>query len=729
MLLPEQHKIMYERQMIERQGLLQQKPFVLNDRANWPRVEPRNSLAMPMGQGQPQNAYALNQMQQQGAGMPRHAPYNAGNAAAGVGPSPSKRQRQMAPQQLAQAGMVMMTGSLETAVEDDETFTGDFLDHLTPREISIVRYVQHQEWMEEVFASPYATSQIVPVDLGLGLSGELAKLTEGLLDTPKPENLPLPMMKRDDRSSAPSVLFMMHSETPQLLPGPYQKLAPGQLEEFQKRVEMFEQDGQAELEKMKKEHAQKMADIRRSKTYVNAERRLRDAVWGTKAAFDLSKPGDGPEEEESFHAVSPSSKRQVESIINDIEKTLNVNIRLQKDITCVDKGGLIEELAPLRPPVRESSAINGAGGSNGDAADPAASLQFPDSNGLSGLLDDDDENAMDAENTAAGLLDQYGSGSLVNTPGANLSAPGASQPGSMLNSAAPTPAATTAGLPSGAPIHSTADGSAPQQGELVTSADNAGAEEHDLDMDLDIDISNLPDIPGGEGDDAENKPTDDGDWVMVDDANAASSGAPGAALPLEASSQPSASAPAATTANSISTTDQLLPSSGATKAPVDHPTTDPADQSAGDATSPDIFDASAFSTFDMGDDNTAGDALADFDGGAVVTTPPTASAQQQKPVPVDPSNSTADSGSAPGTGNNATASGGEGAAVGDGVSNVLGEVGVEIGNGGGDMGAAGGEGVMPDDDELGLDLDGSAFGDAFVGMEGGEEGEGEGEGQ
>ena len=48
-----------------------------------------------------------------------------------------------------------------------------------PREIAAQRYTQHHEWMEEVVGSAYPINRIKPVDLGLGLAGELEAITRG----------------------------------------------------------------------------------------------------------------------------------------------------------------------------------------------------------------------------------------------------------------------------------------------------------------------------------------------------------------------------------------------------------------------------------------------------------------------------------------------------------------------------------------------------------------------
>jgi hypothetical protein len=60
------------------------------------------------------------------------------------------------------------TGTVAVLDIDDEedTSRGDFFDHTTPREISMSRYKQNHEWMEEILSSPYSINQIIPADLG-----------------------------------------------------------------------------------------------------------------------------------------------------------------------------------------------------------------------------------------------------------------------------------------------------------------------------------------------------------------------------------------------------------------------------------------------------------------------------------------------------------------------------------------------------------------------------------
>lgn len=129
-----------QRRMIQAQGPLMRKEFMLHDRSNWPIIAAPQGMARPGAPGQ--------------MAMPGH---RRGTS----------------------------VGGNEVSLEEEEDVSrGDILDFMTPREISRQRYEQHHEWMEEVLESPYNTLHIVPTDLGLGRKGDLEELTEDFFDAP-----------------------------------------------------------------------------------------------------------------------------------------------------------------------------------------------------------------------------------------------------------------------------------------------------------------------------------------------------------------------------------------------------------------------------------------------------------------------------------------------------------------------------------------------------------------
>jgi hypothetical protein len=316
----------------------------------------------------------------------------------------------------------------DTTLEDEENATQDAFDFLTPREISLSRYKQHHEWMEEIFSSPYALSNIAPVDLGLGLMGELAPLTAGILDVPGAEN---PDTAKDG--------YKVKN---------YYKLDPEQLKDFENRVSEYTKKEQAEIDKMKADHARKIAQLKRTRTYIKAERRLRD----------LTRAAD-KEDDDTDHT---------DEVVRDLEKSLGVTFDATKSLVCVDKGGYIEVQQP--PP--QKAQVNGSG--------PQAQA-----NGTS--------NGSDIDNTAASLLEQYGTGSLSGTPGGNISIPPLSQPPSQSQSAVGTP-----GLLAGNSAQNTTFDQ--QTPNLDVDAGN------DL-LDLDVEMSGMTNVDDKAGD----------EWVVGDD--------------------------------------------------------------------------------------------------------------------------------------------------------------------------------------------------------------------
>ena len=365
--------------------------------------------------------------------------------------------------------------------------------------------------MEEIFSSPYSINKLLPIDLGLGLMGELAPLTAGILDAPGGEH---------PRVNAPGVERPGVNEKEYNVKS-YTKLEPEQLKDFEKRVADHVAKEQAEIDRMKAAHAKRVADVKRTRTYIKAERRLRD----------LGRTSTVGEEDEN----------PLDEVVHDLEKTLGVTFDMRKHVVCVEKGGYIEEQQPPAP----KPQVNG----NGSAQ--------PNTNG--GANDSSNEGGIDVDNTAASLLDQYGSGSLGGTPGANLSVPQISQPASQSQSAVATPSAPTADPAQGTAFD-----------EQTANIEELGSG-NDL-VDLDVEMSGMTNVeekgPGS-------------DWVMVDDQ------APGNAQQTGANSvQPGS------TSNTVA--DQsAMPNTGV-------------DTETGGS----MFDTPDFGSFDNLD--TAGDALADY---------------------------------------------------------------------------------------------------------------------
>lgn len=400
------------RGQLQAAGPLARKEFMLHDASNWPKVE----------FGQPA---AMRQQQQQ----PYYNPMQPGRPYVAQ-PPPAKRMRGAPPAQARPP--IAGTPLPDTSLEDEENATQDAFDFLTPREISLSRYKQHHEWMEEIFSSPYPVGSIAPIDLGLGLMGELAPLTAGILDVAGAEN---PDTVKDKYKIKD-----------------YYRMNPEHLKDFNTRVAEYTKTEKAEIDKMQADHTRKMAQLKRTRTYIKAERRLRDLARSASSDDESTDPTD--------------------NVVQDLEKSLGVKFDAKKSVVCVDKGGFIER----QPSPPQKAQVNG----NGTQAN---------SNGASNGSNND--GVSDFDNTAASLLDQYGTGSLGGTPG-NISMPQMSQPPSQSQSAVGTPSLLTG---------NTAQQQSFDQGtpQVDTEAGN------DL-LDLDVEMSGMTNV--------DDKATDD--WIVAD---------------------------------------------------------------------------------------------------------------------------------------------------------------------------------------------------------------------
>ncbi|KAF2402443.1 DUF1750-domain-containing protein [Trichodelitschia bisporula] len=532
---PEVQRMMHERRFVESQGQLARKEFMLFDRANWPQVS--FTPAQHMGPQHPPAAYAGNSAMQPGTPMGRPGQYYT--PAQGAGPPP-KRQRQAPPSQVPVApGMPPMPGAVDTSIEDEEnTSLGDYLDHLTPVEISRSRFKQHHEWMEEVYSSVYSMSQIVPEDLGLGQVGELARLTDGIFEPPNSDVLLRPAIP-SDKAPTPKTDIVSRR---------YRKLDPGKFTEFQQRVDTYLKESEQELEEMRAAHARTLESFRQMKTYAAAERQLA--------------------------RTGPEDKTLVENIVHELESTLDVDIVPRKDVICVQKGGLEEDRRVNgRGSAPGSAAHSTADGAHGNGSVSGGSVG---GNGHGTAHSNHEDNTLASENTAAGLLNEYGSASFATTPIGRIATPQGN-----------TPAASGSG-PSG-PQHGHGPFLHGQSG--LAQPDSASDTGLDLieGMDLDVDLAAL----GGD------KP--DEDWVMIDqnqhNAAPAQHPPPAQARPVAAAAPGPSAAPVA-------------PAAPRSEAAAPSPATAGAVSATG--ATPDMFG----DFVDDGNLDTAGDALADYATGA-----------------------------------------------------------------------------------------------------------------
>ncbi|KXJ86119.1 hypothetical protein Micbo1qcDRAFT_190674 [Microdochium bolleyi] len=481
------------RSYLHRCGQIQRKEFILGDRPNWPQIGwPREAQRQPV--------YAGNRVPQSMA-YPSQPPSASG--------PPSKRARTS---QAAHAQGAPPMGALahqDSAYDDDEdTSRGDMFDHLTPREISLHRYRQNHEWMEEILSSPYSMGQIGFADIGLGLKGELSGLTEGIFDPQDYKTLLQPS------TAAPKT-----------------RLEPEQAEEFRKRVNDRISATNSEIEKIKAEHEMKLRKFKKNSVLTASEKKLRQAIDdASRDGFNLEgRPDESADGSGRWHAKSSET---VDQIIANVESQLGRHAEAVIELRRIQEGGYQEPAPepipePEPEPVATASieapagAAAGANGSSGMSPQPSQA-----GSNHSGIMIGDSD--IDMGGTAAGLLDQMYTGmSSTSTPNNNFPTPQAHL------SAAQSHAAT--------PVHVASPQAQSQQASHMENADikmgdTETAKSHEAPG------GSLPD--GGSG---------SGDWVVVpkDGVTPGSSNSVGvgAGMAYDGGSDPSKAAPATNTSS------------------------------------------------------------------------------------------------------------------------------------------------------------------------------------
>jgi hypothetical protein len=320
---PQVEAMMAHRKSLQQFGQLVRKEFMLDDRNNWPIVNLPGAHINPQAQlaGYPANVMAQMTRSHQ------HAAYGQDQSAASqyIGPSPAKRPRPTPSSQRPGANAIAVPGSMaiNPIVDEEEDYArGDYLDLVTPKEISLYRYKQHHEWMEEILSSPYATGQIIPVALGLGRKGELESLTKDFFDAPT---------SGTPKSSDPK------AEPP--MPG----LGRSRAEDFTRRATARIVEIKDEMEKMKRIHASRLSKLRQGSLVQDAERRLRATV------SDPMAHGGGQPATPTHGDVMVAGIRQqgrIDEIAEEVERGLHRKVETISDVTCVQKGGLEEKILP-----------------------------------------------------------------------------------------------------------------------------------------------------------------------------------------------------------------------------------------------------------------------------------------------------------------------------------------------------------------------------------------------
>lgn len=441
-VIPQVQTMLAQRRFLQSQGQLARKDFMLHDRNNWPTIN-FPPQAPPQGFAQVPGAYP-NAMVGRQPYYPQPGP--------GV-PAPAAGAPPKAPRGHRASSAAVNPATADLALEDEDVSTGDMMDLLTPREVSKMRYQQHHEWMEEIFASPYAISQITPVSLGLGRKGELESLTAGFFDAPSG---PTSGESKDAGDSAQAT-----------------KMEPAKAEEFADRVAKKVADMTAEIEKLKKRHARRMEKFNRTSLLKDAELRLREAaadpnatgseVWRLEGRIEIPAEGDEPQ---TPPVSEPKAKYKVDDVVRELETTWNKQIVPEPKVSCVQKGGLLENIEPEQKPEAP--------------ADTDINMGHADSH----------------------ILDQFGS---PPAPGPGQGAPSTNPTPALLANVPGTSEAP--GVNVAAPLQATV--SVPQQGAPMPG------------IDVEMDMGDAPSSNTAVG--------ETGDWVMVNDEKKGPSGKPAVA--------------------------------------------------------------------------------------------------------------------------------------------------------------------------------------------------------
>ncbi|KAK5658722.1 hypothetical protein OQA88_1531 [Cercophora sp. LCS_1] len=422
-----QHTVAVRQQLFQ-MGQIARKEFMLSDRVNWPQI-----LLPARGQ----SIYAP-PMPTRNVPQTMAYPSHPGQA---VGPTPKRPRHGQGAAHPPQMMGAPFPGSDGIFDDEEDISRGDMFDHLTPQELSLHRYQQNHEWMEEILSSPYRIGQIEVADLGLGRRGELASLTEGVFEAQGNGNW---------------------EQGPK---NPYTgRLDPDLAAEFKRRATEHTAKLRAEVEQLKVQHAKMLEEFRGDTTIKRAEQDLRFAVEDTGSEFWRLEGRQEDTEEATGRGVQHSNKK-IDEILAQVEKAIGKHASPLHDVMRIQEGGYQEpapELEPLQQPLRTQVDAFAAG----QSASMSRQASHAGSQNSGVMIGDSD---IDMGGTAAGLLDQMHTGfSNTSTPINNFPTP---QPHAIPSSVA-TPA--NLNVPSPLPTQlSAAQTSTPTDDIGMTDADGS----------------------------------------------------------------------------------------------------------------------------------------------------------------------------------------------------------------------------------------------------------------
>ena len=333
-----------ERKFLQQHGQLVRKEFMLRDSASWPTIHIPGNTNPPFMQqavGYPgdvishmnksqQQVYLQQQQQQQQQRQQQQQQHQqlqqhpAATSQHGIGPSPAKRARHVAPGYAHQSTTAVPAPVIAQDLvreEEEATAGGDYMDFITPRDISLHRYIQHHEWLEEILNSQFDTRQIIPGELGLGRKGELESLTKDFFDAPTG---PTPKEKFETPSGESP---MPDSATPRV-----GRLGAGKAKDFTRRATEKVAEINAEMEKLKRQHAKRMLRLNKTQAFRDAQEDLR------LSTLDMVNGHTSDTEHER--------QKSVDDLVRRVEVEVGKYVKPVMDVECVQKGGLEEKVLP-----------------------------------------------------------------------------------------------------------------------------------------------------------------------------------------------------------------------------------------------------------------------------------------------------------------------------------------------------------------------------------------------
>ena len=372
---------MSQRSYLQQHGQLVRKEFMLHDRNNWPTINLPGSNLPPYRPAA--SAYPANVMQHMSRAQQQSylQQQQFGAAQGGMGPSPAKRQRHGHPGNPLGYDPSMAA----QAIDDDDYTDGDFMDSITPREISAMRYKQHHEWLDEIINSPYANDQIVPGGLGLGRAGELKGLTEGFFDTPMKERelgglrtvSPGPLLKYAEEKKV--------ADPPKRAATPPHvgRMEAGKASDFAKKANEKIAEMRSEIERMKRQYARRLEELGRNTLMKDAEQRLR-AMGIDPVRPSNAQSGQDDPVEEIKQSVEASTGRKIEAVreVKEIERggreeKVDARENDEQDYDMVDPAANLDLQEPPMPTYTMASESASATQITSDDHIPQVSYQPP----------------------------------------------------------------------------------------------------------------------------------------------------------------------------------------------------------------------------------------------------------------------------------------------------------------------------------------------------------------